>query len=99
MRDFILAEPVDMSTGFSDFFGTIAMSAGGIVTKAVAAVIAIVAVIMVLTLPKDPKLAMRKGSMAVGALFVAIVLALYGGTLFGTVTNAPKPPASAPKAG
>ncbi|MGW6412357.1 hypothetical protein ACWF95_34935 [Streptomyces vinaceus] len=89
MRDFILAAPIDMSTGFTDFFGTIGLSAAGIVTKGVAAVIAVIAVRMLLTLNSDPKMALRKGSMAVGTLFLAVVLALYGATLFSTVTDKP----------
>jgi multisubunit Na+/H+ antiporter MnhB subunit len=81
-----LAAPVDMSGGFSDFFKTIGMTGGGLVTKGIAAVIAIIAVRMLLQLSNDPKGALRKGSMAVGTLFVAVILALYGDTLFSTVT-------------
>jgi hypothetical protein len=82
-----LAAPVDMSTGFKDFFDTIGLTGGGLVTKGVAAVIAIIAVKMLFTLSNDPKGALRKGSMAIGTLFVAVVLALYGDTLFSTVTD------------
>lgn len=87
MRKFILAKPVDMSVGFKDFFDTIGLTGGGLVTKGIAAVIAVIAVRMLLQLSSDPKGALRKGSMAVGTLFVAVVLAMYGDTLFSTVTN------------
>ncbi|MEU6709587.1 hypothetical protein [Streptomyces wuyuanensis] len=83
-----LAAPQDLSGGFKDFFDTIGLTGGGLVTKAIAAVIAVIAVRMLLQLSNDPKGALRKGSMAVGTLFVAVVLALYGDTLFSTVTNA-----------
>ncbi|MEU2271970.1 hypothetical protein ABZ568_37180 [Streptomyces olindensis] len=89
MRSFItLAKPVDMSGGFKDFFDTIGLTGGGLVTKGIAAVIAVIAVRMLLQLSSDPKGALRKGSMAIGTLFVAVVLALYGDTLFSTVTEA-----------
>ncbi|KDN74826.1 hypothetical protein DF19_27465 [Streptomyces olindensis] len=88
MRNFILAKPVDMSGGFKDFFDTIGLTGGGLVTKGIAAVIAVIAVRMLLQLSSDPKGALRKGSMAIGTLFVAVVLALYGGELFSTVTEA-----------
>ncbi|MGI5397844.1 hypothetical protein [Streptomyces sp. CA-251251] len=88
MRKFNLAAPVDMSTGFKDFFDTIGLTGGGLVTKGIAAVIAIIALRMLLQLSGDPKGALRKGMMAVGTLFVAVVLALYGDTLFSTVTEA-----------
>ncbi|GHI04981.1 hypothetical protein AQI88_24165 [Streptomyces cellostaticus] len=84
----VLAKPVDMSGGFKDFFDTIGLTGGGLVTKGIAAVIAVIAVRMLLQLSGDPKGALRKGSMAVGTLFVAVVLALYGDTLFSTVTQA-----------
>ncbi|MFF4902875.1 hypothetical protein [Streptomyces sp. NPDC001068] len=84
----ILAKPVDMSGGFKDFFDTIGLTGGGLVTKGIAAVIAVIAVRMMLQLSGDPKTALRKGSMAIGTLFVAVVLALYGDTLFSTVTQA-----------
>jgi hypothetical protein len=87
-----LAAGIDMSGGFADFFATIGMTGGGLVTKGVAAVIAVIAVRMLLQLSNDPKTALRKGSMAVGTLFVAVILALYGSTLFSTVTK----PAAAP---
>ncbi|TLQ38627.1 hypothetical protein [Streptomyces marianii] len=86
--DFItLAAPQDFSKGFTDFFDSIGMTGAGLVTKGVAAVIAVIAVKMLLGTPNDPKNALRKGSMAVGVLFVAIILAMYGADLFGTVTN------------
>ncbi|MFD4144449.1 hypothetical protein [Streptomyces sp. NPDC058572] len=88
-----LAAPQDLSGGFADFFKTIGLTGGGLVTKGIAAVIAVIAVKMLLQLSSDPKTALRKGSMAVGTLFVAVVLALYGDTLFSTVTA----PTSAPK--
>ncbi|GAA1540657.1 hypothetical protein GCM10009730_57230 [Streptomyces albidochromogenes] len=89
MRKFItLAKPQDLSSGFKDFFDTIGLTGGGLVTKGIAAVIAVIAVRMLLQLSNDPKGALRKGSMAIGTLFVAVVLALYGGTLFSTVTEA-----------
>lgn len=81
--------PIDMSSGFKNFFETIGMTGGGLVTKGIAAVIAIVAVRMMLQLSNDPKGALQKGMLAVGTLFVAVILALYGDTLFSTVTNAP----------
>ncbi|MGW0493479.1 hypothetical protein [Streptomyces olivaceus] len=87
MRNF-LAEPIDMSKGFEDFFDTIGLTGIGLVSKAVAAIITVIAIRMLLQLIGDPKNAMRKGSMAIGTLFVAVVLALYGDTLFGTVTDA-----------
>ena len=86
-----IAAPVDMSSGFKDFFDTIGLTGGGLVTKGIAAVIAVIAVRMLLQLSSDPKTALRKGSMAVGTLFVAVVLAMYGDTLFSTVTNPPNP--------
>lgn len=82
-----LAKPVDLSGGFKDFFGTIGMTGSGLVTKAIAAVLVVIGVLMLLRLSNDPKGALRKGSMAVGTLFVAVVLVLYGDTLFSTVTN------------
>ncbi|MDG9695309.1 hypothetical protein QC281_35105 [Streptomyces sp. DH17] len=88
MRNFNIAAPVDMSTGFKDFFDTIGLTGGGLVTKGIAAVIAVIALRMLLQLSGDPKGALRKGMMAVGTLFVAVVLALYGDTLFSTVTEA-----------
>ncbi|CAM5558783.1 hypothetical protein [Streptomyces purpurascens] len=88
MRKFILAKPVDMSGGFKDFFDTIGLTGGGLVTKGIAAVIAVIAVRMMMQTSSDPKGALRKGSMAVGTLFVAVILALYGDTLFSTVTEA-----------
>ncbi|SED11015.1 hypothetical protein SAMN05216489_02541 [Streptomyces sp. 3213] len=84
----VLAKPVDMSGGFKDFFDTIGLTGGGLVTKGIAAVVAIIALRMLLQLSGDPKGALRKGSMAIGTLFVAVVLALYGDTLFSTVTQA-----------
>ncbi|MEU1377964.1 hypothetical protein ABZ442_30570 [Streptomyces triculaminicus] len=84
----VLAKPIDMSGGFKDFFDTIGLTSGGLVTKGIAAVIGVIAVRMLLQLSSDPKGALRKGSMAIGTLFVAVVLALYGGELFSTVTNA-----------
>ncbi|MEU3341840.1 hypothetical protein [Streptomyces sp. NPDC006668] len=84
----VLAKPIDMSTGFKDFFDTIGLTGGGLVTKGIAAVIAIIALRMLLQLSGDPKGALRKGSLALGTLFVAVVLALYGDTLFSTVTQA-----------
>ncbi|MET7409379.1 MULTISPECIES: hypothetical protein [Streptomyces] len=88
MRNVFLAAPVDMSKGFKDFFDTIGLTGGGLVTKGIAAVIAIIAVRMLLQLSNDPKGALRKGGMAVGTLFVAVILAMYGDTLFSTVTEA-----------
>ncbi|MCB5181879.1 hypothetical protein [Streptomyces antimicrobicus] len=82
-----LAAPIDMSGGFKDFFDTIGLTSEGLVTKGIAAVIGVIAIKMLLQLSNDPKTALRKGSMAVGTLFVALVLALYGDTLFSTVTN------------
>jgi hypothetical protein len=84
----VLAKPVDMSGGFKDFFDTIGLTGGGLVTKGIAAVIVIIALRMLMQLSGDPKGALRKGSMAIGTLFVAVVLALYGDTLFSPVTQA-----------
>ncbi|MGW8558138.1 hypothetical protein [Streptomyces tubercidicus] len=83
-----LAKPQDLSGGFSDFFDSIGMTGAGLVTKGVAAVIAVIAVKMLFSLNSNPKRALQHGSMAVGTLFVAIVLALYGDELFSTVTDA-----------
>ncbi|MEW2458901.1 hypothetical protein [Streptomyces albus] len=83
-----LAKPIDMSKGFTDFFDTIGMTGVGLVTKGIAAVIAVIALRMLLQVSSDPKSALRRGSMAVGTLFVAVILALYGDTLFSTVTDA-----------
>lgn len=80
--------PIDMSEGFSDFFKTIGMTGGGLVTKGIAAVIGVIALHMLITLSSDPKKALQRGMYAVGTLFVAVILALYGDTLFSTVTNA-----------
>jgi hypothetical protein len=82
------AAPVDMSEGFKDFFDTIGLTGNGLVTKGIAAVIAVIAVRMLMQLSNDPKGALKKGSMAIGTLFVAVVLAMYGDTLFSTVTEA-----------
>ncbi|WP_331724781.1 hypothetical protein [Streptomyces canus] len=87
-KSLFLAKPIDMSTGFKDFFDTIGLTGGGLVTKGIAAVIVVIALRMLLQLSGDPKGALRKGSMAIGTLFVAVVLALYGDTLFSTVTQA-----------
>lgn len=48
----------------------------------------VIAVRMLFQLSGDPKGALRKGSMAIGTLFVAVVLAMYGDDLFSTVTDA-----------
>ncbi|MEV6726993.1 hypothetical protein AB0M94_39495 [Streptomyces xanthochromogenes] len=84
----IMAAGQDLSGGFKDFFDTIGMTGSGLVTKGIAAVLAVIAIRMLLTLSGDPKRAMRQSATAVGAAFVAVVLALYGSTLFATVTNA-----------
>ncbi|MFJ2876562.1 MULTISPECIES: hypothetical protein [unclassified Streptomyces] len=86
----LLAEGKDLSTGFKDFFDTIGLTGVGLVTKAIAAVIAVIAFKMLLSLSSNPKTAMRHGTMAVGVLFIAVVLAMYGPTLFSTVTDATK---------
>ncbi|MEU2681315.1 hypothetical protein ABZ638_31010 [Streptomyces sp. NPDC007107] len=89
MRSFnTLAAGKDLSTGFKDFFDTIGLTGSGLVTKGIAAVIAIIAVRMLLQLSNDPKGALRKGGLAIGTLFVAVVLAMYGDSLFSTVTTA-----------
>lgn len=85
---FNIAAGTDMSGGFKDFFDSIGMTGVGLITKAIAAVIAVIALGMLLKLQSDPKGALRKGGLAVGTLFVAVVLAMYGDTLFSTVTNA-----------
>ncbi|MEV0097350.1 hypothetical protein [Streptomyces sp. NPDC050738] len=83
----ILAKGSDLSTGFSDFFDTIGLTGSGLVTKGIAAVIAVIAIRMLFQASHDPKGAMNKGLLAIGTLFVAIVLAKYGNTLFSTVTE------------
>ncbi|MEU5430912.1 hypothetical protein AB0H73_35640 [Streptomyces olivoreticuli] len=83
-----LAKGRDISDGFRDFFDTIGLTGGGLVTKAISAVIAVIALKMLFGLSNDPKTALRRGSMALGTLFVAVVLALYGSELFSTVTDA-----------
>ncbi|GGZ29494.1 hypothetical protein [Streptomyces nitrosporeus] len=89
MRNLItVAAGIDMSGGFTDFFDSIGMTGVGLITKAIAAVIAVIAIGMLLKLQSDPKGALRKGGLAVGTLFVAVVLAMYGDTLFSTVTSA-----------
>ncbi|MEU6996685.1 hypothetical protein ABZ953_39420 [Streptomyces sp. NPDC046465] len=86
-NSFTLAKPQDLSTGFEDFFGTIGLTGGGLVTKGLVAVLAVIALKMLMSAANDPKTALRKGGMGVGVLFVALVLALYGNDLFSTVTN------------
>ncbi|MEV0324586.1 hypothetical protein ACIBKX_40340 [Streptomyces sp. NPDC050658] len=86
--DVILAKPQDFSDGFSDFFDSIGMTGTGLVTKAVAAVVAVIALRMLFAAAKDPKTGLRKGGIALGTLFVAVILALYGADLFSTVTDA-----------
>ncbi|WP_192342405.1 hypothetical protein [Streptomyces sp. VITNK9] len=88
MRKFTIAAGQDLSTGFKDFFDTIGLTGGGLVTKGIAAVIAVIALRMLIQTPGDPKTALRKGMAGVGTLFVAVVLAIYGDTLFSTVTEA-----------
>ncbi|MEU9396912.1 hypothetical protein AB0D86_43845 [Streptomyces sp. NPDC048324] len=83
----ILAKPQDFSKGFVDFFDSIGLTGTGLVTKAVAAVVAVIAVRMLLQIPGNPKHALRNGSMALGTLFVAVILAMYGSDLFSTVTG------------
>ncbi|MEU9678713.1 hypothetical protein AB0D92_35115 [Streptomyces parvus] len=84
---FNIAAGTDMSGGFKDFFDTIGLTGAGLITKAIAAVIAVIAVGMMLKLNSDPKTALRKGGLALGTLFVAVILAMYGDALFSTVTN------------
>uniref|UniRef100_UPI003C7CF621 hypothetical protein n=1 Tax=unclassified Streptomyces TaxID=2593676 RepID=UPI003C7CF621 len=84
---FTTAAGIDMSGGFADFFDTIGLTGAGLVTKAIAAVIAVISVGMLLKLQSDPKGALRKGGLAVGTLLVAVILAMYGDSLFSTVTN------------
>ncbi|MFD4483228.1 hypothetical protein ACFWPU_44970 [Streptomyces sp. NPDC058471] len=84
----VLAKATDMSTGFKDFFDTIGLTGGGLVTKGAAAVIAVIALRMMFQAARSPKDGLRQGGMGVGVLFVALVLALYGNDLFSTVTNA-----------
>ncbi|MFD5589439.1 hypothetical protein [Streptomyces sp. NPDC127063] len=84
---FTVAAPQDLSGGFSDFFKTIGMTGSGLVTKGIAAVIAVIAVRMLMQLNGNPQQALKRGSYAVGTLFVAVLLALYGDTLFSTVTQ------------
>ncbi|MFE6189122.1 hypothetical protein ACFQ6U_32335 [Streptomyces sp. NPDC056465] len=87
-RNFITAAGIDMSKGFSDFFDTIGLTGSGIVTKAIPAVLVVVALTMMFkVIGNDPKTALRRGGLAVGTLFVGVILALYGDTLFSTVTS------------
>ncbi|MEV0982152.1 hypothetical protein [Streptomyces sp. NPDC049915] len=89
MRNFItLAAGNDLSNGFTEFFKTISATAGGLVTKAIAAVIAVIALRMIGQLINHPQQALKKGSLAIGTLFVAVVVALYGDVLFSTVAQA-----------
>ncbi|MFD7860035.1 hypothetical protein ACFV6B_38020 [Streptomyces microflavus] len=91
MRNFITtAAGTDMSGGFGDFFDTIGLTGNGLITKAIAAILVVVAGTMMLKLNSDPKGALRKGGLAVGTLFVAVILAMYGDALFSTV-NPPAP--------
>ncbi|MFF1594316.1 hypothetical protein ACFVY0_40465 [Streptomyces sp. NPDC058286] len=84
-----LAKPVDLSKGFSDFFDSIGLTGTGLVTKAIGAVLIIIAGRMMLQLlGENPKTALRKGSVALGTLFVAVILAIYGDDLFGTLPGA-----------
>ncbi|MEU6664267.1 hypothetical protein [Streptomyces sp. NPDC046821] len=87
-KNVVLAAPVDLSKGFGDFFGSIGLTGTGLVMKGVAAVIAIVALRMLIQIPGNPKHALRNGSVGLGVLFVAVVLAMYGPDLFSTVTKA-----------
>lgn len=81
-----LAKPVDMSVGFKDFFATIGMTGTGLVTKAIAAVIAMIALRLAMqTAGGDAKTALRKGTVALGTLMVAVLLAVFGDTLFSTL--------------
>ncbi|WP_372412408.1 hypothetical protein [Streptomyces luteireticuli] len=82
-----LAKPTDFSVGFVDFFNSIGLTGAGLVTKAIAAVIAVIAVRMLLQTAHDPRRALRTGSMGIGTLFVAVILAMYGADLFSTVTS------------
>ncbi|MET9097157.1 hypothetical protein ABZX72_34335 [Streptomyces cyaneofuscatus] len=88
LSNLAVSGPVDLSKGFSDFFATIGLTGSGLVTKGIAAVIGVIALHMLITLSNDPKRALQRGMYAVGTLFVAVILALYGETLFSTVTNA-----------
>ena len=84
-----LAKPTDMSGGFTDFFDSIGLTGSGLVTKGIAAVIAVIAVrMMIQTSGGDAKTALRKGGLAIGTLFIAVILAMYGSDLFSTVTDA-----------
>lgn len=77
----------DLSGGFSTFFDTLGLTGTGLVVKGIVAVLAIISLKMMLEVPKEPKKALRNGTLAVGTLFVAVVLAMYGETLFSTVTD------------
>ncbi|MFJ2854434.1 hypothetical protein [Streptomyces rubiginosohelvolus] len=87
-RLYNLAAGTDMSGGFKDFFDTIGLTGAGLVTKAIGAVIAVLGIAMLLKVNSDPKTALRKGGLGLGVLFIAVVLVMYGDTLFSTVTNA-----------
>ncbi|MFF0509162.1 hypothetical protein ACFYUH_37030 [Streptomyces fimicarius] len=83
-----LAAGIDMSKGFEDFFDTIGLTGEGLVIKAIGAVIAVIGLGMLLKVNSNPKTALRKAGLAIGVLFIAVVLVMYGDTLFSTVTNA-----------
>lgn len=87
VKNFILAKPVDLSGGFSDFFATIGLTGAGLVSKGVAAVLAVIAVKIMISAAKDPQAGLRKGSIAVGTLFFALTLALFGDDIFATVNT------------
>ncbi|MFJ4717468.1 hypothetical protein [Streptomyces sp. NPDC088785] len=85
-KSVILAKPIDLSKGFSDFFSSIDVTGSGLVRLAVPAVLVVVAGRMALQcLGENPKTAMRKGAVAVGTLMVAVLLAVFGGDIFGTL--------------
>ncbi|MFF1360656.1 hypothetical protein [Streptomyces sp. NPDC058297] len=86
-KSIILAKPIDLSKGFTDFFDSIGLTGSGLVTKGIAAVIGVIAIRMLLQIPNNPKQALRNGSMGIGVLFVAVILAMYGADLFSTVTD------------
>lgn len=80
-----LAAAIDMSGGFADFFGTIGLTGKGLVKLGIPAVLVVIAGILGLQAIKYPARAVKNASVSVGALFLAIILATFGNTLFSTI--------------
>lgn len=80
-----LAAAIDMSGGFADFFGTIGLTGKGLVKLGIPAVLVVIAGILGIRAIKNPATAMRNATASIGALFIAIILATFGNTLFSTI--------------